>query len=411
MAARRLKLKRKLLLYPQPRKRKRLLHLLEHRPSTNQSSRKGEKAWRRKKNIDDVEGHLEGIRDEERMFGKALREKKNEEFFMNDTKGDETRLSIASLVLPRLTLSPYNRQIPPQILSHLSFLTLKPFATFRRPRRLFTPIINIRQAKVLAHALGERPMTVNWQKGKEGSSQQFPLMEVSEAVRKVGSMMFKRHWLLCIYAVLLMTGFNFLPHGSQDLYPTCLALTKGFDNYHSTVATIIGNCGAIAGGVIAGWLSQYLGRRLTIVSFVLLIGAFIPLWIIPNSFGGLSAGAFWVEFGVQGAWGVIPIQLAEMSPRAFCATFPGAAYQLGNMPVGQRRNRTTGPSSVLKTTVRMCLMPGNGARGNKSTCRKPISSLLNEVCFSPAPTSREAPQSIRGLQQSVNNEMDGFAPY
>ncbi|THH18359.1 hypothetical protein EW146_g2604 [Bondarzewia mesenterica] len=169
-------------------------------------------------------------------------------------------------------------------------------------------------------------------------------------IREVRAML-KQHWLLCIYAVLLMTGFNFLSHGSQDLYPTYLTQSKGFDNYHSTVATIIGNCGAIAGGGIAGWLSQYLGRRLTIVSFVLLLGAFIPLWILPNSFGALSAGAFWVQFGVQGAWGVIPIQLAEMSPPAFRATFPGVAYQLGNMVSSASAQIEARGGKNLRTTV------------------------------------------------------------
>lgn len=143
--------------------------------------------------------------------------------------------------------------------------------------------------------------------------------------------MLRRHWLLCIYAVLLMTGFNFLSHGSQDLFPTYLEVTKGFSSKLATKATIIGNCGAIAGGAIAGFVSQYLGRRLTIVIFCLLIGAFIPLWILPSTFSGLSAGAFCIQVGVQGAWGVIPIFLSEISPPAFRATFPGVAYQLGNM--------------------------------------------------------------------------------
>jgi len=143
--------------------------------------------------------------------------------------------------------------------------------------------------------------------------------------------MLKRHWILCIYSVLLMTGFNFLSHGSQDLYPTYLQVSKNFSSHNATVATIIGNCGAIAGGCVAGLLSQHIGRRLTIVIFVCIVAAFIPLWILPSSFGSLSAGAFCIQFGVQGAWGVIPIQLAEMSPPAFRATFPGVAYQLGNM--------------------------------------------------------------------------------
>ncbi|KDQ51274.1 hypothetical protein JAAARDRAFT_536713 [Jaapia argillacea MUCL 33604] len=163
--------------------------------------------------------------------------------------------------------------------------------------------------------------------------------------------MLKTHWLLCIYAVLLMTGFNFLSHGSQDLYPTYLQTSKGFSSHNATVATIIGNCGAIAGGALAGFLSQYLGRRLTIIIFVVLIGAFIPLWIIPSSFGGLSAGAFWIQFGVQGAWGVIPIQLAEMSPPAFRATFPGVAYQVGNMVSSASAQIEATGGENMKTTL------------------------------------------------------------
>ncbi|KAG2066921.1 MFS general substrate transporter [Suillus decipiens] len=163
--------------------------------------------------------------------------------------------------------------------------------------------------------------------------------------------MLKLHWPLCIYAVLLMTGFNFLSHGSQDLYPTYLQVTKGFSDHDATVATIIGNCGAIAGGVIAGAVSQYIGRRLTIVIFVLLIGVFIPLWVLPSSFSALSAGAFCIQVGVQGAWGVIPIQLAEMSPPAFRATFPGVAYQIGNMiSAASSQIEATGGAN-LQTTI------------------------------------------------------------
>ncbi|KIK65072.1 hypothetical protein GYMLUDRAFT_56537 [Collybiopsis luxurians FD-317 M1] len=149
-------------------------------------------------------------------------------------------------------------------------------------------------------------------------------------VRETGKML-RHHWKLCIYACLLMTGFNFFSHGSQDLFPTYIQTTKGFSAHDATVMTIIGNCGAIAGGTIAGFVSQYIGRRLTIITFTLIAAAFIPLWILPNNFAGLSAGAFCIQFGVQGAWGVVPIQLAELSPPAFRATFPGVAYQVGNM--------------------------------------------------------------------------------
>ncbi|KAL6308379.1 MFS general substrate transporter [Sparassis latifolia] len=149
-------------------------------------------------------------------------------------------------------------------------------------------------------------------------------------IKSTGQML-KRHWVLCCYAIIMMTGFNFLSHGSQDLYPTYLTTVKHFSQHDATIATIIGNCGAVAGGVIAGWMSQYIGRRLTIIFFTVLIGAFIPLWILPKTFGALSAGAFFLQVGVQGAWGVVPIQLSELSPPAFRATFPGVAYQIGNM--------------------------------------------------------------------------------
>ncbi|KAF8320926.1 carboxylic acid transporter [Clavulina sp. PMI_390] len=164
-------------------------------------------------------------------------------------------------------------------------------------------------------------------------------------------LMLKTHWLLCIYAVLLMTGFNFLSHGSQDIYPTYLQSDKLLSSQLATKATIIGNCGAVAGGTIAGLVSQHLGRRLTMLLFILLIGCFIPLWIIPGTFSPLAAGAFCVQFGVQGAWGVIPIHLAEMSPTAFRATFPGLMYQMGNMVSSASSQIESTGAAHLKTTV------------------------------------------------------------
>ncbi|KAJ7148216.1 carboxylic acid transporter [Mycena filopes] len=175
-------------------------------------------------------------------------------------------------------------------------------------------------------------------------------------LRETGAML-RAHWLLCVYAVLLMTGFNFLSHGSQDLYPTYMQKTKGFSAHTATIATIIGNCGAIAGGGFAGWISQFLGRRITIVVFVLITAVFIPLWIIPDSFSGLAAGAFCIQFGVQGAWGVIPIHLAEMAPPAFRATFPGVAYQLGNMVSSASAQIEATGGDHLKTTIRGVVVP------------------------------------------------------
>lgn len=151
--------------------------------------------------------------------------------------------------------------------------------------------------------------------------------------------------------------FNFLSHGSQDLYPTYLKTSKGFSAHNATIATIIGNCGAISGGMVAGLISQNLGRRLTMILFILLIGCFIPLWILPEGFSKLAAGAFCVQFGVQGAWGIIPIFLQEISPPAFRGTFPGVAYQLGNMVSSAAAQIEATAGKHLKTTLKGKVVP------------------------------------------------------
>ncbi|WVF69702.1 hypothetical protein IAT40_004481 [Kwoniella sp. CBS 6097] len=155
--------------------------------------------------------------------------------------------------------------------------------------------------------------------------------ETSKAFLKELGAMFRTNWVRWIWAVCFMTFFNFFSHGSQDLYPTYLKTTKHLTAKQASKATIIANCGAIAGGSIAGYASQYVGRRFAILVCAFWTAAFLPLWILPNTFGGLAAGGFFVQAGVQGAWGVVPIFLAEVSPPAFRALFAGLAYQLGNM--------------------------------------------------------------------------------
>ncbi|KAF8526756.1 MFS general substrate transporter [Gautieria morchelliformis] len=177
-----------------------------------------------------------------------------------------------------------------------------------------------------------------------------PASKTRVFLRETKSML-KAHWKLCIYAVLLMTGFNFLSHGSQDLYPTYLQDNKRLSSNLATKATIIGNCGAVVGGALAGAMSQLFGRRLTIVIFCCIVGAFIPLWILPSGFGALAAGAFCIQIGVQGAWGVIPIFLNELSPPAFRATFPGVAYQVGNMVSSSSARIEAVGGENLRTTV------------------------------------------------------------
>ncbi|KAJ2452594.1 Carboxylic acid transporter [Coemansia sp. RSA 2336] len=143
--------------------------------------------------------------------------------------------------------------------------------------------------------------------------------------------MLKVHWARCIYAVIFMAAMNFLSHGSQDLYPTFLKKQHGFSPGQATVGTIVGNLGAICGGIFFGYISEYLGRRRTIAICSIIGACFVPLWILPSQFGALLAGAFFIQVFVQGAWGVIPAYLAEISPENFRATFPGLSYQLGNL--------------------------------------------------------------------------------
>ncbi|WFD44848.1 hypothetical protein MPSI1_003519 [Malassezia psittaci] len=143
--------------------------------------------------------------------------------------------------------------------------------------------------------------------------------------------MLKEHWAQCIYAIILMTCVGFFSHSSQDLYPTMLQKAKLLSASQASLATIISNCGAISGGILAGYVSQYIGRRLAMLGAVIFAGCFIPLWIIPDTFSGLAAGGFFVQVGVQGLLGIIPVYLNEISPPAFRATFPGLSYQLGNL--------------------------------------------------------------------------------
>jgi len=134
-----------------------------------------------------------------------------------------------------------------------------------------------------------------------------------------------------IHAVLLMAAFNFMSHGSQDLYPTFLELQRNQHRGRRTLVTIIFNCGAILGGFLCGHFSQKFGRRNVIMIACVGAGACIPLWTLPQDWRILALGAFLLQFCVQGAWGVVPIHLNEISPSpTLRAAFSGIAYQFGN---------------------------------------------------------------------------------
>lgn len=130
---------------------------------------------------------------------------------------------------------------------------------------------------------------------------------------------------------MTLTKFNYYSHTSQDSYTTFMLTQKQLDNSGASRASILMKTGACVGGTIIGYLSQFVGRRRAIVVSALISAILIPAWILPTGEPSLSASGFFMQFFVQGAWGVIPIHLNELSPPAFRSSFPGITYQVGNM--------------------------------------------------------------------------------
>jgi SHS family lactate transporter-like MFS transporter len=136
------------------------------------------------------------------------------------------------------------------------------------------------------------------------------------------------------YLVALMAGMNFVSHGTQDLYPTFLKLTKGFSTNMVSIVTIIANLGALTGGIVVGWVSDVLGRKRAMVSALLAAAFLIPLWIYAPNAALVMLGGFLMQFMVQGAWGVVPAHITELSPASSRGFLPGFAYQIGVLIAG-----------------------------------------------------------------------------
>jgi len=139
------------------------------------------------------------------------------------------------------------------------------------------------------------------------------------------------HWGLAAYAIILMTAMNLFSHGTQDLYPTFLRAQRGLSSATVSWVAIVYNIGAICGGLFFGTLSSRIGRRRGIVVATLLALPALPFWAYSTSATALAVAAFAMQFMVQGAWGVVPVHLNELSPQGLRATFPGVVYQLGNL--------------------------------------------------------------------------------
>jgi MFS transporter, SHS family, lactate transporter len=138
------------------------------------------------------------------------------------------------------------------------------------------------------------------------------------------------NWGLSLYMIVLMMCFNLFSHGTQDLYPTFLQRQHHFDPRTVSLIAIVLNVGAIVGGLAFGYISERIGRvnAITVASFIAL--PVLPLWAYSTTPFLLAVGAFLMQIAVQGAWGVIPAHLNEISPSAARATIPAFVYQVGN---------------------------------------------------------------------------------
>ena len=138
-----------------------------------------------------------------------------------------------------------------------------------------------------------------------------------------------KHWKLFAYLVVLMTLFMFLSHGTQDLYPDFLKHEHGVTPNKAADIAILYNLGAVLGAILFGHLSEKIGRRYSILAALSLSLAMIPAWAFGQTMVILALGAFAMQMGVQGAWGIVPAHLNEVSPDAVRGLVPGLAYQLG----------------------------------------------------------------------------------
>ena len=140
-----------------------------------------------------------------------------------------------------------------------------------------------------------------------------------------------RHWKIALYLVVLMTAFNFFSHGTQDLYPTFLQKQHHFDTHTTGILAAVMNVGAIVGGISFGIWSERIGRKRAIIIASLLALPAIPLFAFSATPILLALGGFLMQVAVQGAWGIVPVHLNELSPPLARSLFPGFAYQLGNL--------------------------------------------------------------------------------
>jgi len=174
---------------------------------------------------------------------------------------------------------------------------------------------------------------------------------VKSAPREPLTSVIGRNLKLTIYAAGLMACFNFFSHGTQDLYPQYLKTQHHIVGPHLTTIVVIYNIGAMIGGVTFGTLSQRIGRRRAIGLAAALSLPMVPLWAFSSTPVLIAVGAFFMQICVQGAWGVIPVHLNELSPSSVRGTFPGLVYQLGNFLAALNAPMQSGIADALGHTA------------------------------------------------------------
>lgn len=181
---------------------------------------------------------------------------------------------------------------------------------------------------------------------------------------------------------------------------------KELNNAGASRASILMKTGACVGGTIIGYLSQFIGRRRAIIGAALMSGILIPAWILPTGERALSVTGFFMQFFVQGAWGVIPIHLNELSPPAFRSSFPGLTYQLGNM--------ISSPSAQIVNAVAEATWV-TAQSGHRVSAYGPVMGVATAIiavgimvttAFGPEKRGRRFESAVAGVEEAPVKKID-----
>jgi SHS family lactate transporter-like MFS transporter len=206
-------------------------------------------------------------------------------------------------------------------------------------------------------------------------------LSVGDQFREVAS-----HWKLFFYLLLFMTMMLFASHGTQDMYPTFLQRQWHLDPQRRAAITAFAGLAAIAGGVFFGHFSDKWGRRRTIIAAFVLAIVLIPIWAYAPNQAVLITGALLMQFMVQGAWGVIPAHLAELSPDSVRAVLPGFAYQCAGVIAGSvvfieasYAQRTSYATAMALTAVSVFIMAAIMAYVGRERHRAEFGATANPI--------------------------------